>query len=438
MQSKFFYLLILSNLLFCSLQAQTTVFKDVSVITMNSDKLLSNQDVVVENGIIKSIQRSSNKSYGKAVVVLSSGKFLMPGLADMHVHLPRKETYGYNVDSFLKLNLAAGVTAIRSMRGDQADPQLQREIQAGKRLSPDLYISAPAFSTRYWVSSDSLTRLVHRHKKEGFQLLKVLSIPSASWFDTLAMIARQENIRLAGHAPNGVSIVHALNQGLGCVEHLGGYESLPTQDSSFQEALQQTLNNNVYNCPTLDWYFVAYTQIPLDSLKRRSGLDRLPSAAVKNWSQTFENYLAKQNQRNSDSLRQEQESERKYIAHKLEVLQKLYQSGCQLLISPDASGMFQVPGLALIEEMKHYRQAGIPEYAILKAATINAAAYFGESDQWGTVEAGKRANLILLNKNPLSDIQHVGSLAGVMVRGQWLSEADLNKIIENCKHQYHE
>jgi hypothetical protein len=318
--SIFYFLLSIT----ASTQAQL-VFKDVTIIPMNSERTLVHQDVLIENGRIKSIQPNSKKTFGQATIVAASGKFLMPGLADMHVHLPRNEQYGYGLDQFMQLHLAAGVTTVRSMRGDENDPKLQRAIKEGKKHWPDLVISAPAFSARYWIRSDSLARLVHRYKMNGFQLLKLLSIPSVAWFDTLTMIAQREHIKLAGHAPAGIPLVQAFKQGLSCVEHLGGYETLPIEGPTFSETLGQTVANKVYNCPTLDWYFVNYTQIPLDSLNQRKGLDRLPTALVQNWSKTLENYQTKQNQKHPDSLQQELIADKRYIAHKLEVLKQLYQ-----------------------------------------------------------------------------------------------------------------
>ncbi|WP_157579195.1 amidohydrolase family protein [Spirosoma montaniterrae] len=291
---------------------------------MNTTKILPHQDVVVENGLIKTIKPTARNKYANATVIDASGKYLMPGLADMHVHLPRKDQFGYGLDQFFQLHLAAGITTLRSMRGDEADPELQRLIGEGKKLAPDLYISAPPFSARYWLSSDSLTRLVRQYKSSGFQLLKVLSIPSVTWYDTLTQIARKENIRLAGHAPAGVLFAKALGQGIGCIEHLGGYETLPIDKPDFDEAVQRTLANKVYNCPTLDWYFVNYTQITLDSLKRRRGLDRLPTALLQSWNQTMENYLSQQARKHPDSLRKEQVAENQYVLHKLEVLKRLY------------------------------------------------------------------------------------------------------------------
>lgn len=108
------------------------------------------------------------------------------------------------------------------------------------------------------------------------------------------------------------------------------------------------------------------------------------------------------------------------------------------MISPDASTFFQVPGLSLLEEMKHYRAANIPMFTILQAATVNAAAYLGESANWGTVEVGKQANLLLLAKNPLMGVENLRNPAGVMIRGQWLPAQKLDNLVETCQQHYHD
>jgi hypothetical protein len=262
---------ILPIILFCfgiTFAQQPTVFKNVHVIPISSNTVLMNRDVLVKNGVIESIEKTSNKKYKGATVIDAKGQYLMPGLADMHVHIPRKDKYGYGQNEFLKLQLAAGVTTVRSMRGAEADLILQKEAEAAQTISPDIYTSAPPFyAGRVWISADSLNRLVKSYKKQGYQSLKVLSVPSITWFDTLAQLARVEGLKLSGHVPSGIPISYALNKNLNSIEHLGGYENLKIDSPEFEEALSKTISNNVYNCPTLDWYFVNYTQIPYEDLK---------------------------------------------------------------------------------------------------------------------------------------------------------------------------
>jgi imidazolonepropionase-like amidohydrolase len=176
----------------------------------------------------------------------------------------------------------------------------------------------------------------------------------------------------------------------------------------------------------------------LRGFKKRPGLERLPPALVRDWTKTFDDYFAQQAKKQPDSLRQEQQSEKEYVAKKLEILKRLHQKGCKLLVSPDASTVFQVPGLSMIEEMNIYKQAGISEYDILKAATLNAAQYMAEANQWGAIQKGMRANLILLESNPLENIENLRKIKGVMKRGQWFSASKITELIETCKQNYRE
>ena len=206
----------------------------------------------------------------------------------------------------------------------------------------------------------------------------------------------------------------------------------------FENALSKTLTNNTFNCPTLDWYFVNYTQIPYEDMKKRVGLDRLPIALVQDWTKTFDNYFAQQAKKQPDSLQKEHDAEKIYVDKKLAILAQLYKKGCKLLVSPDASTVFQVPGLSVIGEMKWYKKAEIPNYDILKAATYNAADYFDETDSWGSIQKGRKANLILLQDNPLENLDNLQHIKGVMINGKWYSDTKLNELVQACKQSYNE
>lgn len=425
---------------FTQLKAQeATVFKNVNVVPIHTKTVLMNRDVLVKNGIVESIEKTSNRKYAGANIINATGQYLMPGLADMHVHIPRQQKYGYGQDQFLMLQLASGVTTVRSMRGADVDLMIQKEAAAGKIISPDVYTSAPPFyASRVWIRSDSLGRLLKSYKNKGYQSLKVLSVPSVAWFDTLAQMAQLEGFRLSGHVPNGVSIDHAIGKNLNSIEHLGGYENLKVGSAELENALAMTVSKGVYNCPTLNWYFVNYTQTPYEDLKKQTGLDRIPPAMVRDWTKTFDDYFAQQAKKQPDSLLKEQQAEKEYVNKKLAVLKQLHQKGAKLLISPDVSTVFQVPGLAMIEEMKIYKKAGIAEYDILKAATLNAAEYMGEGNEWGSVQKGMRANLLLLEANPLEDLENIKKVKGVMKRGQWFSASKIEELLQTCKQNYRE
>ena len=430
------FLIIASFRLFAQ---EITILKNVAVVSPSTNAVLYGFDVTVENGSIESIKKTTNKKHRNATVIDATGKYLMPGLADMHVHIPRQKKYGYGADEFLMLQLAAGVTAVRSMRGADADLVLQKQISEGQKIGPSIYTSAPPFyASRVWASGDSLVKLLTRYKQQGYQSLKVLSVPSVSWFDTLAQTAKKQNLKLSGHVPAGILIDAALDNNLNSIEHLGGYENLSLDSDTFKEAIKQTVSKKVFNCATLDWYFVNYTQITYDEMKQRAGLDRLPTAIVKDWTKTFDDYFADQSKKHPDSLKKEHDAEKIYVDKKLQILRILNQAGAKFLISPDASTVFQVPGLSMIEEMKWYKRAGLSNFDILKAATFNAAKYVGEQDKWGSIQKGMKADLVLLEANPLDDVENIRKIVGVMKNGQWFDKAKLNEMIQTIKSNYRE
>lgn len=312
------------------------------------------------------------------------------------------------------------------MRGDPSHIRLKRSIGQGDMLGPDLIISAPAMHAQTPVPADSLSALLAGYKQAGFDLIKVLSIPDSAYFDKLMSAAKAGNILVAGHSPGQISVNRVVQSGYSSIEHLQSLIKLYQKDSTaLGPIISRIKAANTYNCPTLDWYAIAYMQYSLEELKARRGLAYVDRHQVNQWIKQIENDLSKQSRRDQDSVAQEQQRARTYIQHKLRLVKMLSDAGAPLLLSPDATGAFGVPGFSMYEEMQLYSKAGINNRDILKAAVYNPAQYLQQQKEWGSIKPRMKANLILLAKDPLVSIENIQHVEAVMLHGNFLPITDL-------------
>ncbi|PWJ52851.1 imidazolonepropionase-like amidohydrolase [Dyadobacter jejuensis] len=395
---------------YCSnVNGQAFIFKNISIVSPDQNSILKGQNVLINNGKIEKIGPGlkAPKRYQK---IDGAGKFLMAGMADMHVHLPAAERDIISTKHFLLLQLIAGVTTVRSMRGSLNHIALRDSVKKGMILSPDLYLSAPPIYSSQKVAPDSIDELILAYKNVGFDFIKILSLPnSLVFYDSLLAAANRYQMPVVGHAPWG-DVQTAIKNKQRSIEHLQGYASL--KGDTLNETIRKTKVNNIYNCPTLDWTFVGSLYYSMDYLKRRPGMEYLPLELRKKWEKTLSDYIGKvaNQERKKDSLS---------LIVQLDIVRQLKAEGCKFLLSQDASNVFQVPGFGLLEEMKLFKKAGFSNHEILVIATQNPAQFFGESDRLGAVRTGFKANLIMLAGNPLEDIENIKKVDGILLGEQW-------------------
>jgi len=387
--------------------------------------LIKNKDVFIRGDKIVRIAASKSKPQAKQVIE-GTGKFLMPGLADMHVHLPAE-----HIEKFLDLNLLGGVTTIRSMRGKMSHIELKRRIASGQLRGPDLYISTPYFPNKN-IKIDQLRDTIKSYKDAGFDFVKVLAVPDSVYYEALMVAAKAANIPVVGHWPWQVPIDRVIETDYKCIEHLQGLHEAYTSDSNSIDGLVAKLKvHDTWNCPSLDFYNIVYTQVPLEELQRRAGLEFVDSSEMADWTKHVQDGFQKLNAGPADSVLLKKEMRRKYMADKFRLVKKLYDLGAPLLVSTaNDNDPFGVPGFSMWEEMKLYAAAGIPNRDILKMASYNAAKFFQEEKEWGSVAEGKRANLVLLSKNPVDSLSNLEAREGTFITGHYYSRAELERLVK--------
>lgn len=402
--------------------AETIVIRNVNVVSMTSPKVAEKQNVIVRDGVIESVSTRLAKMPDGTKVIDGTGKFLTPGLAEMHGHVPPVNAPNGATEDALFLYVANGITTVRGMLGHAGQLELREKSKRGEIVAPNLYLAGPSFNGQSINSSQEAVDKVRAQKKEGWDLLKVHPGLTRDEYDAMAKTAREEGIRFGGHVPAEVGLEHAIAMGQETFDHIDGYAELleaekgPVDGKKLSAIVKKSKDANVWIVPTSALWEVLFGTIPLDTLKSYPELKYVPQATVDQWSSAFEQRLTQI----------PREQAKNVIAARTTILRALHRGGVKILMGTDAPQQFSVPGFSLHRELLRMREAGMSPYEILKSGTVNVGEYFAKQDSFGTIEPGRRADLVLVDANPLADVANVARISGVMVRGRWLSRSDLD------------
>ncbi|MCP4658241.1 MAG: amidohydrolase family protein [bacterium] len=429
--------------------AAVTAFVGVRVLPMDRERLLDEHTVVVRDGKIAEMGPVAEIPVpADARRIEGRGGILMPGLADMHVHLFH--------EAGMILYIANGVTTVRNMWGTPEVLAWREAIGGGELLGPTIYTSGPLLdgSPPIWDGSivvedaDDASRIVAEHQEAGYDFLKIYSRLSEEAYRALVAAGRKEGLPAVGHVPVAVGLRGALDAGQASVEHLDGYLRAILTDAfqatldgpeemaetarrieegkvAIDEVIDQeklarivaaTREAEVWNVPTL----VVHEKTHL-TFEERQGLytdERMrvmDPMMVALWDpKTDFRYRDISN----EALKRMQfwNSPRKIITR------RLHEAGAGILLGTDTPNPYVIPGFSLHEELRLLVDAGLSIYDAIAAGTRNAAEFLGRSAEFGTVAVGRRADLILLEGNPLEDVAFLERRLGVMVRGEWFPE----------------
>ena len=412
---------------------KTYIIQNVSILTMKDSDLVKNQSVLIENGIIRQIGTDiQNQS---ATIIDGTGKFLMPGLTDMHVHLfewhPLKNTW-------MILLLINGVTSVRDMCGEPGKLQLRDKIKRNEILAPNFYQSGPIINGvkdnglfAHASSPEQGREIVIGQRKLGYDFIKVYDGLTKEVYEAISDEAQKQGMLVNGHLPDKITLEDAIKSKHNSVEHLNGYFEWKDNQVSISAPdnyASLTANSDLWNCPTIYNHYMQGSRkgvTEMFSYAETSGL--VPSDWTEMWKKRI-----------SNNSKETMEIVDKFGQSNFETLKKivlnLYNSKAKLIAGTDAGNLpLLIPGYSLHQELKIMSEIGIPNYEVLKMTTINAALAMNKETEFGTIEVGKRADLLLLNSNPLDNIENLQNKNGLMVRGIWLSEEDVKKLTDKVK-----
>jgi imidazolonepropionase-like amidohydrolase len=416
--------------------AESTAFFNVNVIAMTQDRVVEAQTVIVEDGVITVIGDVDGVPIPKdAVVVDGTDRYLMPGLAEMHAHVA--EVGSQDLDRDFTLFVANGVTTVRGMLGRPSHLHLRHQLLDGAQFGPRLITSGPSLNGNTVSSPADGVRKVRAQHAAGYDFIKIHPGLSASEFSAIASAANELGMPFAGHVPVSVGLFGALDAGMATIDHLDGYvAALMPADSDLsggyggffdvllsdqvveerlEELVSRTVAAGTWNVPTQSLVEQLVNDTSVSDLANRSEMRYMPRATVDRWIE------AKQSQLNERGFSPELGA--RAIDIRRQIILALHEAGAGLLLGSDAPQIFNVPGFSLHHELEFLVAAGLTPFDALRTGTTAVAEFLGTNT--GIVAVGKDADLVLLNANPLADIGNSRRVHGVMLRGNWISYAEI-------------
>lgn len=404
-------------------------FTDVSVVPMDRERVLTNQTVVVRGDRILALgPRERVAIPAGARRINGRGKFLLPGLAEMHGHVPPPNAPAGQVENTMFLYIAGGITTVRGMLGAPGQLALRERVARGELVGPTLYLAGPSFNGNSVNSPADAERMVREQKAEGWDLLKVHPGLTRDEYDAMARTAKSVGIRFGGHVPADVGLLRAIEAGQETFDHMDGYIEFlngaagSLDSAALADVVRRTRAAGAWVVPTSALWETLVGVPSVETLKAFPELRYMPAAMVQQWVRSHEGRLRATNYDPAVAKR--------IAVNRVALLRALHEGGVRILMGTDAPQQFSVPGLSIHRELRKMAESGMTPYEILVTGTRHVGEYFASSDKFGLIAGGHRADLLLLDANPLQDLAALEKRSGVMVRGRWIPESEIREGLE--------
>ena len=452
----------------------TIAITHVTVIDPGSSAVHPDFTVIVKQRKIASLGSSRSTQIPKGVQVIEgTGKFLLPGLADMHLHLLGAAEPTGSREFIFPLLVANGITTVRDMGGDVGLlKELRKEIAGGKRLGPQIFFTGPYLDGDPPYFQPSIT--IHKDgeaasavkllKSEGVDFIKVQSRLQPQAYFAIARAVRENGMRYVGHVPDSISAEAASDAGQASIEHLTGVllscstredelrarQLAPWQNNnSVQQSAEQMRNwqrdlldsyspqkaaqlfqkfvmNHTAQTPTLPLLIhLAYLR-PESDLANDPRLKYIPDKLRKGWEVGRQAALA--NQSEPDFVLRKRLAERS-----LSIVKEMHDAGVVIMAGTDSTAPNVFPGFGLHEDLFYMVEAGLRPMEALRTATSVPAEFLGRSAWQGAMAAGQRADLLLLDANPLEDIRNTVKIRAVILNGEYLNRSVLDELLRSAE-----
>lgn len=440
-------------------QAQTTsndsfAVTGINVIPMDTERLLENQIVIVRQGVIQSVSDSASTDIPADMAIIDGGnRYLMPGLADLHVHITRE-------DEFVSY-LAWGVTTIMHLGGTGLPGteilSLREQVKSGTILGPNIYTTNRVFdgdprlngASFELTDSETARQEVRNLKDGGFDFIKIYNNIDQPEFEATVDEARKVGLSVIGHIPRKFDALTSLSGGQNAIAHteelffsyFGGPRStdddMPTNYkpdmSKLAPLIDVMLANNVATMPDLSFTFTDLVMWDdLDILWNDPDFPYLHPATASMWESgninrrsNIENFIIRE--------------QWKYELM-LELTRQFQKAGILQVVGTDAAipGLF--PGKAAHRELTELVKAGLSNFDALAIGTRNAGQfarrYIDEEVRFGQVLPGFRADLVIVDENPLEDIRNARKVSGISVNGRYVSKTLIDERREKLRGRY--
>jgi hypothetical protein len=449
----FFLLLFMSSCFPSTGQApvdsrqQEIVFRSVNVVPMDRETVLQNRDVLVKNRVITAIGDPGKVKYSSsALVVDAKGKYLIPGLAEMHAHVPPVDDLE-PMKEVLLLFALNGVTTIRGMLGHPRHLELRAKLQSEEVLGPRFYTSGPSFNGNSVKTAQAATDMVRQQKAAGYDFLKLHPGLTKETFGAMATTAKEVQIPFAGHVSYDVGVWRAIDAGYATIDHLDGFveslvpgiDTIPEKaaglfamfladradESRIPKLTAALRERGIWVVPTQAlaerWFAPGQSA---EALRSEPEMVYMAAATLNNWAQAKQTLMALPAYQAASVTR--------FIALRRKLIAACQKDGVGLLLGSDAPQVFDVPGFSVHHELKYLVDAGLTPYEALRTGTVNVARFYNRPDA-GTIKPGAVADLVLVGGNPLKDIAQTRHIEGVMLNGRWLSKDYIQKELKKLE-----
>ncbi len=444
--------------------AQATAFVGVNVIPMDRERILANQTVIIRSGKIVEIGDAARVTVPKdAVRIDGQGKYLIPGLVDMHTHLMSDDNFPDDLaPDELRIMVANGVTTCRFMIGTPEQLVLRTRSAKGEIIAPTIYSASPHLTGReqgndFVVTDPEQAReAVRKSKAAGYDFIKITTFLRSLLYEIAVDEASRQKIRVVGHADSRYVTVPRAWKAHQQIEHLDGYmEVLLRDDAPMKGSVSDLYIYNPKNWDSLDYIDESkiawaakmtvasnpYVDPTQHFMKNTFGLPRSEESIRAQ--PDFRFYPTKTQDFYIDYLKRTPlnkvplEKRARWVEIRNKLIKAIYEAGGKIMAGSDTPEFLWLYGFSMHREMKALADAGLPNYAVLSAATRNAHEYLGSIKRSGTIEKGKDADLVLLDANPIDDIRNTEKRSGVMLKGKYYTQAEMNAWLDEIAPRFH-
>ena len=451
---KLLLLLPLALLISCSqsqlkLSERAILISDINIVDVQDGSVAKAMQVVIDSGKIVAIKADIENPEAFLNRIDGSGKYLLPGLAEMHAHIPSPPTSDKRIEETLFLYLSNGVTTIRGMLGHPSLLVLRNKAANKEILSPRIFTSSPSLNGFTVKTKEEAIARVTEYASLNYDFLKIHPGIKRDVFDQLVTTANEAGIGFAGHVPVEVGIRHALESGFQTIDHVDGYlEGLVPEDanvalnangffgfdfteladtSKIPELVDMTQENEVWIVPTQSLFERWFAPTEAKDMLSQPEMKYMPVATLMEWQKR----KIQSTGPDSDFDPAQWET---FIGIRRQLIKALSEGGHGMLLGSDAPQLFNVPGFSIHHEIEAMSKAGMTPLEILQSGTVNPARFFGMEEVFGQVKEGLAADLLLVNGNPLEDLEALREPYGVLVAGQWLPRELIDARLEDIAY----
>ena len=423
----------------CSAAAATSdvVVANALVLTMRDGPEYQRMSLVVRDGKFSDATVATDVR----VLVDLADKYIIPGLAEMHAHVPtpRLDEPHYR-DDVLFLWVANGVTRARGMLGHRSHLELRDALARHEVLGPALFTSGPSFSGGSARETRAAQRVL-RQKNAGYDFLKIHPGMAEEVFNAVASAANAEGIRFAGHVTESVGLFASLRAGQHTIDHLDGFLETLVAPEHLQDRAPSWFGADLVSR-------VEAKRIPaLVAALRDAGAAVVPTETLlENVTGSLAELRARaeyaylpRNLRVGYARavgRFDAAAAANFLGWRKRLIKAAHDGGVPILLGSDSPQIFNVPGFSIHRELEAMVAAGLTPFEALDTGTRAPAAFYEQGERWGTIAPGRDADFVVLNADPLADIANTRNIHAVMVRGRYLDRAELDAGLAAIRERY--